>query len=76
MGCFDGLLMEIRHWAFHGMPLGQLSGGGHGMALWVTHGDQPMGIPWHALGASHEGVVIQEVVLWGAHGEPPMVFYE
>ena len=42
--------MEIHQWAFHGMPMGLSIGGIHGMALWVAHGDPPMGIPWNAIG--------------------------
>ena len=67
--------MEVHQWAFHGMPMGLSIGGIYGMALWVAHGDQPMGIPWNAIGASH-GKVIQGMVRWVAHGEPPRVFYE
>ena len=37
------------------MPWGPLIGAFHGMALWVAHGDPPMGIPWHGIGTAHGG---------------------
>ena len=48
------------------MPWGPLIGAFHGMALWVAHGDPPMGIPWHGIGTAHGGG--HGMVLWVDHG--------
>ena len=43
MACFYGQLLGIPpKWPFHGMALGLLMAGFHGMPLWVAHGDRPM----------------------------------
>ena len=43
MACVYGQLLGIPpKWPFHGMALGLLMGGPHGMPLWVAHGDHPM----------------------------------
>ena len=44
---FHGMLLWVgpgdpTQWPFHGMALGLLMGGPHGMPLWVAHGGHPM----------------------------------